>query len=107
MGVCVGFGAFWRFPYLVYRNGGGVFLIPYIFSLVLIGMPLLYFETGIGQMFRVTTPFVFKKIHPSLKIIGIGIMTATFHFAASFNILLTYSYRFMLTAFTVPLPFAD
>ena len=42
VGVCVGFGAFWRFPYLVYKNGGGVFLIPYLISMLIFGMPLLY-----------------------------------------------------------------
>ncbi len=41
-GLCVGFGSFWRFPSLVFRNGGGAFLIPYLISLVLLGIPLLY-----------------------------------------------------------------
>ena len=42
VGVCVGFGSFWRFPSLVFRNGGRVFLIPYLIAMVLMGMPLLY-----------------------------------------------------------------
>jgi len=52
-------------------------------------------------------PYVFKKIHPSLKVIGLAIMTATLHFSTSYNILLTYCYRFMFTSFEYPLPFAD
>ena len=107
VGVCVGFGSFWRFPYLVYKNGGGAFLIPYFIAMALMGMPLLYLETSIGQMFRKSIPYAFAKIHPALKVIGLGIMTATLHFATSYNILLSYCYRFLFTSFQSPLPFSD
>jgi SNF family Na+-dependent transporter len=32
-----------------YQNGGGVFLIPFILCLILIGMPMLYLEQAVGQ----------------------------------------------------------
>lgn len=38
-----------RFPYLCYRNGGGVFLIPYIFFLLLVGIPLVFLELAVGM----------------------------------------------------------
>lgn len=107
VGVCVGFGSFWRFPSLVFRNGGGAFLIPYLIAMVLMGMPLLYLETAIGQMHRVSIPEVFHKMHPALKIVGIGIMTTTIIFSSVYNLLLTYCYRFLFTSFEFPLPFAD
>ena len=46
-----GLASIWRFPYLIFKNGGGVFLIPYFILLFLFGIPLLYFETAIGQMY--------------------------------------------------------
>lgn len=107
VGICVGFGSFWRFPYLVYKNGGGAFLIPYFIAMAFMGMPLLYLETSIGQMFRKSIPYAFAKIHPSLKVIGLGIMTAALHFSTSYNILLSYCYRFLFTSFQYPLPYAE
>jgi len=58
-------------------------------------------------MHRVSIPFAFAKIHPSLKILGLALMTAVFHFSSVYNILLVYCYRYIYTSFQTPLPFAD
>lgn len=47
--MSVGLGNVWRFPFTVYENGGGAFLIPYLVVLALIGKPLYYMEMALGQ----------------------------------------------------------
>ena len=48
VGYAVGYGSIWRFPYLVYSNGGGAFLIAYFTCLILAGIPMVYYESAIS-----------------------------------------------------------
>jgi neurotransmitter:Na+ symporter, NSS family len=48
-GNAVGLGNFLRFPAQAVRNGGGAFIIPYLVSFILMGIPLLWIEWAIGR----------------------------------------------------------
>ncbi|SDK16370.1 sodium-dependent transporter [Sediminibacillus albus] len=49
MGSAVGLGNIWRFSYVAGENGGGAFLILYLVSILIIGVPLLLAEVSIGR----------------------------------------------------------
>ncbi len=48
-GNAVGLGNFLRFPAQAVQNGGGAFIIPYLVSFLLMGIPLLWVEWAIGR----------------------------------------------------------
>jgi len=48
-GNAVGLGNFLRFPAQAVQNGGGAFIIPYLVSFALMGIPLLWIEWAIGR----------------------------------------------------------
>jgi SNF family Na+-dependent transporter len=48
-GNAVGLGNFLRFPAQAVQNGGGAFIIPYLVSFLLMGIPLLWIEWAIGR----------------------------------------------------------
>ena len=52
VGCSVGLGNLWRFPYLAGENGGGAFVIIYVFCVILIGLPVLAAELFIGRRGR-------------------------------------------------------
>ncbi|UAX43219.1 sodium-dependent transporter [Pasteurella canis] len=52
-GATVGFGATWRFPYLVGENGGGAYVFLFCIAMILIGIPMILVENVIGRRLRV------------------------------------------------------
>jgi len=76
-GNAVGLGNFLRFPTQAAQNGGGVFMIPYMICLVVIAIPLMWVEWGIGRYGGVrghgTTPAIFPLIwkNRSAKYVGV------------------------------------
>lgn len=52
IGAAAGLGNLWRFPYMVYENGGAIFMIAYIVCLLLLVIPLMMVEVTLGQTER-------------------------------------------------------
>ncbi len=48
-GNAVGLGNFLRFPVQAAQNGGGAFMIPYFIFFLVLGIPLMWIEWGIGR----------------------------------------------------------
>lgn len=65
-GNAVGFGNFLRFPVQAVQNGGGAFIIPYLISFLLLGIPLLMIEWASGrfggQFGHHSSPFIMGKM---------------------------------------------
>ena len=54
-GATVGFGATWRFPYLVGEHGGGAYVMLFCLAMILIGIPMILVENVIGRRLRVNS----------------------------------------------------
>ncbi len=76
-GSAVGLGNFLRFPGQAALNGGGIFMIPYFISLLLIGIPLIWVEWTLGRYGgthgRNSAPGIFSVVwrRPHSKYFGV------------------------------------
>ena len=86
----VGIGNVWRFPYLAYKNGGGTFLIPYFILLLLVGKPMYYMETAIGQFSRLS-PVQVWRCAPIAKGVGIAMVVVSLIVSIYYNVIMSYS----------------
>lgn len=48
-GCAVGLGNVWRFPYIVGKNGGALFVLLYVVFLLIFGLPMLTAEFAVGR----------------------------------------------------------
>ena len=48
-GCAIGIGNVWKFPYMVGQNGGGAFVLIYLFFLLVLGIPVMTIEFSLGR----------------------------------------------------------
>jgi NSS family neurotransmitter:Na+ symporter len=61
-GAAVGLGNLWKFPYMVGSHGGSAFLVLYIISVFIVGIPLMLAEMVLGRLGR-------PSIYGTLKVL--------------------------------------
>ncbi|XP_076069628.1 sodium-dependent proline transporter-like isoform X2 [Oratosquilla oratoria] len=105
IGLSVGIGNVWRFPYLAFENGGAVFLIPYIILLVLIGKPMYLMETAIGQYSQLG-PLNVWRCAPVMYGVGVAMVVLSLLTAIYYNQLMAYSLFYLFASMAPEVPWA-
>lgn len=70
IGSAIGLGNIWRFPGVAYTNGGGAFLIPYLVSLLCVGIPILLLDYALGHKYRGSAPLTFRRLTKKAEFLG-------------------------------------
>ncbi|CAG2203117.1 Sodium- and chloride-dependent GABA transporter 2,Sodium-dependent proline transporter,Sodium-dependent dopamine transporter,Sodium- and chloride-dependent glycine transporter 2,Sodium-dependent noradrenaline transporter,Sodium- and chloride-dependent GABA transporter 1,Sodium- and chloride-dependent betaine transporter,Sodium-dependent neutral amino acid transporter B(0)AT2,Sodium-dependent neutral amino acid transporter SLC6A17,Sodium-dependent serotonin transporter,Sodium- and chloride-dependent GABA tr len=103
IGLSVGLGNVWRFPYLAYENGGAAFLIAYLVLQFLIGKPMYFMELVMGQ-FCGLGPTGVWKMNPSAKGIGISMALISLVVAIYYNVIMVYTLIYFFSSMQKTLP---
>lgn len=63
-GCAIGIGNVWKFPYIAGENGGGIFVLIYLFFLVLMGVPIMTMEFSMGRAGQRSPAVLYKELEP-------------------------------------------
>lgn len=102
IGLALGIGSLWRFPYVAYENGGAAFILIYIAIILIIGIPLMTSEVAIGFHTQKTAIDAYKSIAPNSKFYLAGYI----HLLAAFLILgytapiYSWIFKYLVSSFT-------
>ena len=95
IGSAVGLGNLWGFPYKVYANGGGAFLIPYVIAMAFIGIPLLIAEFSLGHLTQRATPDAFARANRKFAFVGWWQIILSFVIITYYAVILAYCLSFL------------
>jgi len=78
-GSAVGLGNLWKFPYITGENGGGAFVLIYLFCIVVVGLPIMVGEVFVGKLAQKAPVGAFGDLTPKgspWKLVGaLGVAT--------------------------------
>lgn len=104
-GATIGFGATWRFPYLVGENGGGAYVIVFIIAMFVIGIPMILVENVIGRRASVNALDAYdpkyqrKNFSKFWKVVGVSGLLGAYGIIAYYMVLggwvLTYIFNIL------------
>ncbi|MEY4768332.1 MAG: hypothetical protein RL637_971, partial [Pseudomonadota bacterium] len=104
-GSAVGLGNIWKFPYIVGENGGGAFVLIYLFCVIGVGIPIMMAEIMLGRrgrhspintMERLTAE---AKADPNWHYLGWMGVIAGFLILAYYSVIAGWSLAYIIKAF--------
>lgn len=101
--MSVGLGNLWRFPAVAYSNVGGIFLIPYVIVLYIIGRPGCFLEMIVSQ-FSLKGTIKSYDCAPAMREVGVGQVVA--FVATYYSSIMGLTMKFLYDLFSSVLPWS-
>jgi len=107
VGSAVGFGNVWRFPALAAEYGGGAFFVPYILALFIIGIPVIFLEISLGQLYQTGDFGVFYSFHRRLGGVGVSSIACGYIVITYYGMLIAWVINAFFDSFNESAPWTD
>ena len=103
-GSAVGLGNIWKFPYVAGQNGGGAFVLVYLFCVFVVGLPIMMSEVLLGRRGR-RNPMSTMRIlgqeesgNRHWQLIGVGGLLASFLILSYYSVIAGWTLHYVVLA---------
>lgn len=99
-GSAIGLGNVWKFPYITGVYGGSAFVLWYLFSVVIIGLPVMLIEFSIGRATQLNPVGALRSLSPDKPYWLIGAMgvLAGFIILSYYSVVAGWTLNYLLKA---------
>lgn len=104
----VGLGTLVRFSYMVGKNGGGAFLIPYFIGVAFFGIPLMILEFTLGKHYKNSVVPTFNTIRKRFVWIGLFLVFVSSMILSYYLVITGWVFAyFLFFILAKPVPFSQ
>ena len=97
-GSAIGLGSIWRFPYMTGENGGGAFLLVYLLSVLIVGIPVMLAEFAIGTHTRKSPVKAYDQLSPRWKWLGFNSVVVSLLISGFYYIVAGWSLEYFISS---------
>ena len=102
VGSAVGLGNLWKFPYITWQNGGGLFVLVYLFCIILVGLPIMISEIILGKISRQDPFGTFKKLDTArspFRFLGFLGIVSSFILLSYYSVIAGWSIEYQVKSY--------
>ena len=97
-GSAIGLGSIWRFPYMTGVNVGGAFLLVYLLSVLVGGIPGMLAEFAIGTHTRKSPVKAYNQLSPRWKWLGYNSVIVSLLLSGFYYIVAGWSLEYFISS---------
>ena len=102
-GSAIGLGALWRFPYIAGKHGGAAFLIVFLLSVLVVGIPAMLAEFAIGRKTRKNAVGAYRTISRRWSFLGYGSVLSALFISGYYYLIAGWSLEYLVNSATTEL----
>lgn len=99
-GSAIGLGALWRFPYIAGKHGGAAFLLVFLLSVFVVGIPAMLAEFAVGRKSRKNAVGAFRQLSKRWSWLGYNGVLGALLITGFYYIVAGWSLEYLVNSVT-------